>query len=59
MFTIRKIYDLALPINRNAVSRVQEIMREQFPGVPEPVIWRIPEQIQNPLKYGFRTILIA
>ena len=59
MFTIRKIYDLALPVNRKALGQVQEILREQFPGVPETVVERIPEQIQNPLKYGFRTILIV
>ena len=59
MFTIRKIYDLALPVNGKSVARVQQIMREQFPGVPETVVDRIPEQIRNPLQFGFRTILIV
>jgi len=59
MFTIRKIYDRALPVNQRAVRQVQEILREQFPGVPESAVERIPEQLRDPLRFGFRTNLIV
>lgn len=59
MFVIRKIYDHVLQVNREAVKQVQEILRAQFRGVPEEVIDKIPEQLQNPLKFQYRTILFV
>ncbi len=59
MFRIRRIFDDTLPINKAAIAQVQEILRSQFIGVPEAEIARLPEQLRNPLKYLFRSILIV
>jgi acetoin utilization deacetylase AcuC-like enzyme/GNAT superfamily N-acetyltransferase len=57
MFRIRRIYDHVLPVNQAAISAVQEILRSQFPGLSAKDIAKIPEQLRNPLKYRFRSIL--
>lgn len=57
MFRIRRIYDDVLPVNRAAIARVQEILRAQFPGLAEKEIAKLPEQLRNPLKFRFRSIL--
>jgi len=57
MFRIRRIYDYVLPINQTAIARVQEILRIQFPGLTEKEIAKLPEQLRNPLKFRFRSIL--
>ena len=57
MFRIRRIYDDLLPVNRAAVLQVQEILRAQFPALTEKDIDKLPEQLRNPLKYRFRSIL--
>ena len=57
MFLIRKIYDDVLPANREAVREVQRIMRAQFSGTPAANIDKIPEQLRDPMKYRYRTIL--
>ncbi len=59
MFRIRRIYDLALPINAETVAQVQDILRTQFKGVSENDIDKLPEQLRNPMKYRFRSILFV
>jgi hypothetical protein len=59
MFRIRRIYDLALPINTETVAQVQDILRTQFKGVSENDINKLPEQLRNPMKYRFRSILFV
>jgi acetoin utilization deacetylase AcuC-like enzyme/GNAT superfamily N-acetyltransferase len=59
MFSIRRIYDYVLPVNRLAVDRVQEILKEQFPLLSQRDIAKIPEQLRNPFKYRFRSILFV
>jgi acetoin utilization deacetylase AcuC-like enzyme len=59
LFRIRRIYDATLPINHEALSRVQDILRSQFPLHPEKEIAKLPEQLRNPLKYRFRAILFV
>ncbi|MFW5726148.1 MAG: acetylpolyamine amidohydrolase [Bacteroidota bacterium] len=59
MFRIRKVTDDIFPMNRHAVQQVMEIMRQRFSGVDEKKIQRIPEQLRNPLKYRFRSILLV
>jgi hypothetical protein len=51
LFRIRRIYDATLPVNREALSRVQDILRSQFRLHPEKEIAKLPEQLRNPLKY--------
>lgn len=57
MFRIRRIYDTSLPVNRQAISQVQQILRDQFPQLDKQDIRKLPEQLTNPLKYRFRSIL--
>ena len=59
MFRIRRIYDHIAPRNRGAVAQVQTILQEQFPGVPEADIAKLPAQLQDPLQFRFRSILFV
>ncbi|MBN2372893.1 histone deacetylase family protein [bacterium] len=59
MFRIRRIYDDIFPINKEAVTQVQTILRDQFFELSEDDIAKIPKLLHNPLKYGFRTILFT
>ncbi len=57
MFRIRRIYDDVLPVNREAIAQVKAILREQFPALSKRDIGKLTEQLRNPLKYRFRSIL--
>lgn len=57
MFRIRRIYDDILPVNRTAIGHVQQILRTQFTDLPGRDIDKLPQQLNNPLKHGFRAIL--
>jgi acetoin utilization deacetylase AcuC-like enzyme/GNAT superfamily N-acetyltransferase len=57
MFRIRRIYDTVLPVNRQAITQVQRILRAQFPELERKEIRKLPDQLHNPLKYRFRSIL--
>ena len=59
MFRIRRIYDSVLPIDKEAILQVQYILRSQFIGVSEKEISRLPEKLDNPIKYRFRFILFV
>jgi len=59
MFRIRRVYDDVTPLNRAVIGQVQEILRTQFPGVSPKDIVKLPQQLRNPLKYRFRTILFV
>ncbi|OGO00231.1 MAG: histone deacetylase [Chloroflexi bacterium RBG_13_51_52] len=59
MFRIRRVYDDITPANQNAIARVQEILRDQFPLVPKKDINKLPEQLRDPMKYRFRSILFV
>ncbi|MBN1826215.1 MAG: histone deacetylase family protein [Candidatus Eisenbacteria bacterium] len=57
MFRIRRIYDANNPTNAKAVDRVQQILRDQFPTLHPDDVDKLPEQLKNPMKYRFRSIL--
>ncbi|HPZ10423.1 MAG TPA: acetylpolyamine amidohydrolase [Candidatus Eremiobacteraeota bacterium] len=59
MFRIRRIYDNAIPSSREAIKQVQHILKTQFHELPEQDIEKLPEQLSNPLKYRFRSILFV
>jgi acetoin utilization deacetylase AcuC-like enzyme/GNAT superfamily N-acetyltransferase len=59
MFRIRNIYDDSLPVNRDAIMQAQEILRSQFSGLSEEQIEKLPEQLHDPLRFRFRSILIV
>ena len=58
MFRIRRIYDDTLPVDKDAIVQVQQILLEQFPLLWQEKITELPEQLRNPLKYRFRSILL-
>ena len=53
MLRIRKVADATTAVNRSAIEAAQKIMREQFPGMPDYDIAKLPEQLANPLKHRF------
>ena len=59
MFVIRRVYDALTPHNRERVAQVQAILRTQFPGLKESVVRRLPDELANPLKYRFRSVLFV
>lgn len=59
MFRIRRVYDDVTPGDRDAILRVQDILRSQFPGLTKREIAKLPDQLRNPLKYRFRSILFV
>jgi hypothetical protein len=59
MFRIRRVYDITLSIDKDAVRQVQEILRLQFSALAEKEIQSLPAKLVNPLKYQFRTILFV
>jgi acetoin utilization deacetylase AcuC-like enzyme len=59
MFRIRRVYDDITPANRDAIAQVQSILRAQFPLLSRRDIKKLPEQLRNPMKYRFRSILFV
>jgi acetoin utilization deacetylase AcuC-like enzyme/GNAT superfamily N-acetyltransferase len=59
LFRIRRIHDDVLSANRAALERVQELLREQFPDLPEERVAELPGQMRNPLTSGFRTVVFV
>ena len=57
MFRIRRVYDDITPVNKDAIAEVQNILRTQFPGLLTKTVDKLPEQLRNPLKYRFRSIV--
>ena len=59
MFRIRKISDALLPANQNALNQVSDIIRKQFTDIREESILDIANQMTDPLKHKFASILIV
>lgn len=59
MFRIRLIYDDTLPQDRDVISQVQTILRSQFSLLVEEEIQELSDQLKNPVKYRFRSILFV
>ncbi len=59
MFRIRRIYDDTLMLNREEITQVQQILREQFESIPEKEVDNLPDKLNNPFKYRFRSILFV
>ncbi len=57
MFRIRRVHDDLVPRNRDAISQVQGMLHQQFPGLSPGEIASLPEKLRNPLKYRFRSLL--
>ena len=59
MFRIRKIYDDVSAGNRHALAQVADIMRSQFPLASQQEIEKLPGQLRDPMKYGFRSVVFV
>jgi hypothetical protein len=57
MSRIRRVFDSVRPLNRDAIARVQQIMRDQFPDLEQRDIDKVPELLENSVKHRFRSIL--
>lgn len=59
MFSIRRIHDDVLAVNRRALARVQELLRLQFPGVPVESIDKLPSSLRDPVSHKLRTVVLV
>jgi len=59
MFRIRKVHDPLFPLEAKTIEQVQDIMHKRFPELGEDKIRDLPQQLLNPLKFRFRTILFV
>lgn len=59
MFRIRRIHDDVLSANRAALKNVQELLRDQFPDLPEERVAELPAQLRDPLTNRFRTVVFV
>ena len=59
MFKIRKITDAYLPSNAASIEQVFSILRMHFPSVKEGKVNEILEQMKDPLKFKFASILFV
>lgn len=59
MIRIRRIFDDILPCDVRVIAEVQDILRAQLPLLSEGTIRKLPEQLRNPLKYSFKSILFV
>ncbi len=59
MFRIRRVYDDILPLNKETIRQVKEILRGRFTGVSEEEIEQLGERLRNPFKQRFRSVLFV
>src|SRR5690606_33765216 len=59
MLRTRKITDTRAIANRAAGEEGQALLRAQFPGLAPRDIEKLPEQLENPLKYRFVSELLV
>jgi len=59
MFRIRKVLDNTSSANRDAISQVLSILAQQFPTTRKEEFNKLPEQLNDPLKYEYRSILFV
>lgn len=57
MFRIRRIYDFNNEVNKLAIEQTKIIFYQQFPDVKSNKFDEIYEQLLNPLKFRYRTLL--
>jgi hypothetical protein len=59
MLKIRRVFDDVLPVNREILQQVQQILRTHFADAPEDEVTLIGEKLRNPFKQRFNTILLV
>ena len=58
MIRIVRVQHTVLPIERDRIAQVQEIFRQNFSAVAD-YAEKIPELLENPIRYGFTTSLLV
>ncbi|MDY0220589.1 MAG: GNAT family N-acetyltransferase [Desulfobacterium sp.] len=59
MFRIRRIFDDVIPVNRQALVQVRQILKQRFPEASETEIDHIGDKLRNPFTLKFRPILFV
>ena len=59
MFRIRRVYDDTTPADKDAIAQVKDILRAQFTGLPKRDTAKLPDELRNPLRYRFFSILFV
>ncbi|OQK16469.1 histone deacetylase [Methyloprofundus sedimenti] len=59
MFRIRKVLDNTSSANCEAINQVLSILTQQFPAARKEEFNKLPEQLNDPLKYKYRSILFV
>jgi acetoin utilization deacetylase AcuC-like enzyme/GNAT superfamily N-acetyltransferase len=59
MFRIRRVYDDALPIDRDHIAQALSVLRAQFPLVKEEEVLKLPDRLKRPLRHGFLAMLFV
>lgn len=59
MFRIRKVLDNTCSANREAIEQVLSILRKQFPSARKEEFQKLPQQLNDPLRYAYRSILFV
>ncbi len=57
MFRIRRIHDDTLPVNREAIRQVKQILKDQFAEAPKRDIDGLTQKLRDPFAQRFRAIL--
>jgi len=59
MFRIRKVLDNTSSANLEAIEQVLPILETQFPTARKEELLKLPQQLNDPLKYDYRSILFV
>ena len=59
MFRIRKLVNDNSTHSREIIEKVQQILRDQFDDLGDETIRSLPEQLRNPLKYKYLSLLFT
>ena len=59
MFRIRKVFDPLSPGNRETIEQVRTILAAQFPTARQVDLQKIPDQLLDPLRYRYRSLLLV
>lgn len=59
MLRMRKIFDDSAPADRDAIDQVATILKAQFPLLTEHELNKLPRQLEDPVKYRYRSLLVV
>jgi len=57
VFRIRRIHDDTLPVNREAIRQVKQILKEQFAEAPKRDVDGLIQKLRDPFAQGLRAVL--